>query len=121
MHHLLRARRALPPVLAAAVLVVAVEPGSAAEIGPDPSATAPATRSRYTFEDLSLSLVSTRILASQDDTATLVPIGFSFGFYGSAETDLYVSSNGLLSFGGSYDLVLQPRARLGETWSAIPR
>jgi hypothetical protein len=56
----------------------------------------------YTFEDLSLSLTSTRILAGQNDATSLVPIGFSFGFYGSAETELYVSTNGLLSFGESY-------------------
>ena len=98
--------------------------------GPTPSATSPATRSAYTFEDLSLSLTSTRVLAGENDATALVPIGFSFGFYGTAETELYVSTNGLLSFGESYpwfvnreldspDLIGDPRliAPLWHDWN----
>jgi hypothetical protein len=56
----------------------------------------------YTFEDLSVSLTSTRILVGENDATSLVPIGFSFGFYGTAESELYISTNGLLSFDESY-------------------
>ena len=103
MHHLRRARRALLSALvAAAVLALAFEPGSAASIGPDAFGYVATDEVAYTFEDLSLSLTSTKILAGQNDATSLVQIGFSFGFYGSVQSELYVSTNGLLSFGESY-------------------
>ena len=131
MIHPRRARRALPAALAAAVvLVLAALPGSAAQIGPDAFGYVASDEVAYTFEDLSLSLTSTRVLAGQNDTTTLVPIGFSFGFYGTAHTDLYLSTNGLLSFGESYpwfvnreldspDLIGDPRliAPLWHDWN----
>ena len=105
MHRPRRARRVLPAALAAAVVLVAspLEPGSALQIGPDAFGYVASDEVAYTFEDLSLSpLTSTRVLAGQNDATALIPIGFSFGFYGTAHTELYASTNGLLSFGESY-------------------
>src|SRR5688572_30653934 len=100
MHHL---RRALSAALAAAAaLAFASMPGFATEIGPDAFGYVASDEVAYTFEDLSLSLTSTRILAGEDDTTALAPIGFSFAFYGATHTDLSVSTNGLLSLGESY-------------------
>jgi hypothetical protein len=103
MHHLRRARRALLSALAAAaVLALASERSTAASIGPDAFGYVATDEVAYTFEDLSVSLTSTRILVGENDATSLVPIGFSFGFYGTAESELYISTNGLLSFDESY-------------------
>ena len=114
MHHPRRARRALPAALAAAVvLALATEPGSAAEIGPDAFGYLASDEVAYTFEDLSLSLTSTRILAGQNDTTTLVPIGFSFGVLRQRRTPIvYLSTQRPALVRRELPLVRQPRARL---------
>ncbi|MEZ6074041.1 MAG: DUF4214 domain-containing protein [Pirellulales bacterium] len=40
---------------------------------------------------------------SDDNAATEVPIGFSFPFYGGVYDSVFVSTNGLLSFGSAFD------------------
>jgi PEP-CTERM motif-containing protein len=131
MQHSHRARRTLFAALAAtAVLALAFEPGSATQLGPDAFGYRASDEVAYAFEDLSLSLTSTRVLAGQNDASTLVPIGFSFEFYGTAHNEIHVSTNGLLSFGESYhwffnreldspDLIGDPRliAPLWHDWN----
>jgi hypothetical protein len=105
MHHLHRARCAVSAALAAAVIApvfFVAAPGAATQIGPDAFGYRASDEVSHSFEDLSLSLSSTRIHAGQNDASVLAPIGFSFAFYGSAHSDLYISTNGLLSFGESY-------------------
>ena len=50
------------------------------------------------FEDISS--VGTLVTLG-DDTSSLVPVGFSFPFYGNSYSDVYMVSNGLLTFGTS--------------------
>ncbi len=50
------------------------------------------------FEDISS--VGT-LVALGDDTSSLVPVGFSFPFYGNSYIDVYMVSNGFLTFGAS--------------------
>ena len=102
MHHWHRAHRAHSAAVAVAVLLAVAAPATATQIGPDAFGYRATDEVTHTFEDLSLSLTSTRILAGQNDATAPVPIGFSFSFYGAAHTDLHVSTNGLLSFGASY-------------------
>ncbi|MCL4266513.1 MAG: VWA domain-containing protein [Anaerolineae bacterium] len=42
------------------------------------------------------------VVAQGDNTSTLVDIGFPFQFYGITYTQMYVGSNGLISFGAGY-------------------
>ena len=67
----------------------------AAPIGPDAFGYT-ATSAQFDFRDISGS--GSRILSDNDDDAVNVGIGFGFGFYGRIFSDLYVSSNGLISF-----------------------
>jgi predicted outer membrane repeat protein len=52
----------------------------------------------FAFEDIRATGTAIAALAQADDASESVPIGFAFPFYGSAETSVFVSSNGLLSF-----------------------
>jgi Bacterial pre-peptidase C-terminal domain len=52
-----------------------------------------------TFTDISAT--GTTVMQNVDDFAATVPIGFSFQFYGTSYTSLFVSDNGLVTFGTS--------------------
>ncbi|GAB4160576.1 MAG: hypothetical protein Fur0021_32740 [Candidatus Promineifilaceae bacterium] len=43
------------------------------------------------------------VVSTADNTSTLVNIGFPFEFYGASYTQMYVNSNGYLTFGSSYN------------------
>src|SRR5205085_7201573 len=51
------------------------------------------------FEDVSGTGTVIAGLTGQDDASVSIPIGFSFQLYGTSYTSVFVSSNGLLSFG----------------------
>jgi hypothetical protein len=53
----------------------------------------------FAFEDISATGTIVAGLTNTDDAAASVPIGFAFPFYGSLQTAVFVSSNGLLTFG----------------------
>jgi hypothetical protein len=53
----------------------------------------------FTFEDISTTGTVIAGLTNQDDTAVSIPIGFTFPFFGTSNTTIFVSSNGLLTFG----------------------
>ena len=53
----------------------------------------------FVFEDISATGTVIAGLTNQDDTAVSIPIGFNFGLYGVTNTNVFVSSNGLLTFG----------------------
>ena len=53
----------------------------------------------FTFEDISATGTVIAGLHNQDDTAVSIPIGFSFPFFGANQTTIFVSSNGLMTFG----------------------
>ena len=58
-----------------------------------------ATAVPFTFEDISGTGTVITGLNAADDTSVSIPIGFTFPFFGSNNTTIFVSSNGLLSFG----------------------
>ena len=51
------------------------------------------------FEDISETGTVIAGLTNVDDASVSIPIGFTFPFYGVANTTVFVSSNGLLTFG----------------------
>jgi hypothetical protein len=53
----------------------------------------------FTFEDISGTGTVIGGLTNQDDASASIPVGFSFPFYGTNYTSLFVSSNGLITFG----------------------
>jgi len=103
---LYRVTSAFALLLAAALLFALMLPVSGA-IGPDNYGyTAAATT--FKFEELSVDTVpSLYILDATDDDEVTIPIGFPFTFYGVTYTSVSVSTNGLLTFGGS-DTDYQP-------------
>ncbi len=52
----------------------------------------------YAFEDIKSTGTAISFSNSDDDSES-VPIGFTFSYYGNLYTNLYVSTNGLISFG----------------------
>jgi hypothetical protein len=69
----------------------------AASIGPDAFGYSATDAVPFHFADITAT--GTRVLANMDDAAVSANIGFTFNFYGTGYTDLFISSNGLLSFG----------------------
>src|SRR5262249_12944532 len=53
------------------------------------------------FEDISGTGTVIAGLTNQDDASVAIPIGFTFPFYGAGNTAVFVSSNGLLTFGAA--------------------
>ncbi len=69
----------------------------ATTIGPDASGFTANNTTAFAFQEISGS--GTRVLSNTDDGFVAVPIGFTFNFYGTSQTSLFVSSNGLITFG----------------------
>jgi hypothetical protein len=81
--------------------IFAISCGEALAIGPDNYGYT-ATTTTYDFEDLTVpGITATDILDDGNDVAVMVPIGFPFTFYGKTYTSLYVSTNGLITFGNA--------------------
>jgi hypothetical protein len=55
----------------------------------------------FTFEDISLTGTVISALSNQDDTAASVNIGFNFSLFGTTYTSVFVTSNGLMTFGAA--------------------
>jgi hypothetical protein len=53
------------------------------------------------FEDISATGTVITELTGVDDASVSIPVGFTFPFYGVSNTDVFVSSNGLLTFGAA--------------------
>ncbi len=85
-------------LLSAAVLMGMGAPSQASTIGPSAGYVA-TDEGPYQFTDISGT--GTRILAGADDDFASAALGFTFNFFGADYTSVYISSNGLLSFGGS--------------------
>src|SRR5262249_26773429 len=65
-----------------------------------PGNTYQASAQTFAFEDIS-GTGTILGLDGADDSAVTIPIGFSFPFFGTNQTQIGVSSNGLLTFGGT--------------------
>jgi hypothetical protein len=77
------------------------------------------------FEDISGSGTLAAIASGCDDCGELVPIGFSFNFFGVAHTDINVCSNGYATFGTTtgdfsndpaYPNPFTPNDQIGPYW-----
>jgi hypothetical protein len=55
----------------------------------------------FVFEDISATGTVIAGLTGVDDSFASVPIGFSFPFFNTTQTNVFVSSNGLLTFGAA--------------------
>lgn len=76
-----------------------------------------------TFEDISTSGTVLTGLDGQDDASVNIPIGFTFSFYNVNYTSIFVSSNGLTTFGtgnaefGNADMTTDPtQAAIAPYW-----
>jgi hypothetical protein len=86
---------------------------SAAAVGPYTAIAVP-----FSFDDISGT--GTVAIASGDDVAvTINPVGFSFPFYGITRTSVGVSSNGLLTFGGTDSTFTNSDLTSGPNFAAI--
>lgn len=74
-------------------------PAGATTIGPDSFGYTATDQVNYTFRDITST--GTVILQNVDDASVLVDLGMSFNFYGVTYTSAYLSSNGIITFGGS--------------------
>lgn len=73
-----------------------VDGGRAAWPGPD-GAGYQGTTCTYGWVDISAT--GTALVLGDDDASPAIPIGFSFLFYGAPYTELFIGSNGFVSFG----------------------
>jgi hypothetical protein len=86
--------------LSASVLTAPAAPAALAACGGGGSGFAGYTESRFTFD--SLEAVPKNVVlrdSIKDDNITLVPVGFSFSFYGNSYDKVNVYSNGFITFG----------------------
>jgi autotransporter-associated beta strand protein len=68
----------------------------------DPAAGYSATIPTYAFQNIATTGTTITGLSGQDDASVLIsPTGITFPFFGTNYTSMYVSSNGLISFGVS--------------------
>lgn len=91
---------ALTAVLAGIGILSTLQSASAQTISGDGYT---ATRLTYSFEDISST--GTGILANQDNNTSSIKLPFVFRFFNvnyNTQTDLFISTNGLLSFGSAY-------------------
>ncbi|MBL8821176.1 MAG: exo-alpha-sialidase [Planctomycetia bacterium] len=54
----------------------------------------------FGFEDISSTGTVISALSGQDDASASISIGFNFSFYNTTQNTVFVSSNGLMTFGG---------------------
>ena len=63
----------------------------------------------FAFENIGATGTIITGLTNQDDASVSIPIGFTFPFYGANNTTVFVSSNGVLSFGSAFTTLHQHR------------
>jgi hypothetical protein len=81
-----------------AAAAVAAAPAWA--IGPDAFGYTATSQVAYSYQDISQT--GATVLAGADDETATIQIGFGFKFYGVTYSNLCVSTNGLISFGGCW-------------------
>jgi hypothetical protein len=92
-----RAIRGSVPVCA--LVLGGVSVAHAATIGPDAFGYRATDEVPFVFQNISGT--GTRVLAGTDDGAVVAPIGFDFSLYGTVYNSVGISTNGLLTFGGT--------------------
>ena len=86
-------------VPALSLALVAASTAQAATIGPDALGYRATNEVLFGFQNISGT--GTRVLAGFDDGTVAAAIGFNFNFYGAGFASVNISSNGLLTFGGT--------------------
>lgn len=78
------------------------------------------------FEDISATGTVISALTGQDDAAASVPIGFNFSFFGANQSSVFVSTNGIMTFGtgfttfGNTDMTTTPaQAAIAPFWDDL--
>jgi PKD repeat protein len=72
-----------------------------------------------TFENISGTGTVISGLTGADDGSVSIPVGFSFPFYGVNNTTVFVSSNGVLTFGGAFTTFTNTDMTTSPTQAAI--
>lgn len=86
-------------VIAATALAALAGTSAIAETrGPDTFGYVATDQVNYTFNDITAT--GTQILSNVDDQTQLVSLGMNFNFYGTTYTQAWLSSNGVIMFGG---------------------
>ncbi|WP_299440118.1 HYR domain-containing protein [uncultured Aquimarina sp.] len=67
-------------------------------IGVNPFATNYTVDTSGTINREDISATGTEVILNDDDVSSALPIGFTFAFYGNQYTELYLSSNGFITF-----------------------
>jgi subtilisin family serine protease len=78
-----------------------------------------ATAGPFSFTDISTTGAELASLTGADDVSAEVSIGFSFRYYGVLYSSLYVSSNGLITFGSGNSSFVNTALTSGPTQAAI--
>ncbi len=91
----MRARRWLAAIGA---VLIAVRAAGAVTIGPDAFGYIATNDVSFAFEDLSGAGDATRVLTADDDQPITFGLGFLFGFYGGAFSQVSWTPNGLMTF-----------------------
>ena len=95
-------------------------PASATTIGPDAFGYTATDSVPYAFVDISAT--GTQVLPNVDDSFAPVPMGFTFNFSGTAYTNAFLSSNGLITFGAgnsaftNTNLTAEAQASIAVLW-----
>ena len=92
-----RALRIAVPALSFALVATAT--AQAATIGPDAFGYRATDEIPFVFQNIAGT--GTRVLDGFDDGTVPAAIGFNFNFYGAGFASVNISSNGLLTFGGT--------------------
>ncbi len=88
-------------IVFAAGAAIALSLGAAAHAesrGPDSYGYVATDQVTYTFNDITST--GTKVLTNVDDATVQVALGMDFNFYGTTYTSAYLSSNGVIMFGG---------------------
>ncbi len=86
-------------LLATVAMLLASIPVRATTIGPDAHGYTATDQAQYNFVDIRSTGTTAFNGYSDDGSRGPINIGFSFDFYGNSYSTLYVSSNGMVSFG----------------------
>lgn len=112
-----RVRGALGRWFAAGLLLVGLAtPRGAAAIGPDAFGYS-AAAAPFAFEDISST--GTLAISGSDDTFAAASLGFTFDFYGTPYTDLFVTSNGILTFNTGTSVYFNDDLLVGPSPSGV--
>jgi hypothetical protein len=94
-------------------------PSRGAILGQTDNATFTATAVGFSFENIASSGTTITGLTGQDEASVSIPIGFNFPFFGTTNTSVFVSSNGLLTFGAANTAFLNADLTSDPTQAAI--